>query len=286
MGLGHRVTLAALARPGTQAAHARALAARLFEAGQLCGFMGRYEEAKALLEESLGIARNLGDLFRIAKALQPLAMAASGLGEPAAARRYIEEAVELARALGDKRELAIAVNGLAQLHRVEGNLDLAEPLYDQAIALAREIGDRENVAIGLLNLAMVWIGRSAGARAQGALAEAIAIALALGSKPVGQGALDVATGLAAWQREYERAARWFGSAQAQMAQTGIQRDPIDQAFLVPLVDRSRSALGDTAFAAAERGGSALRYDEAIEEARAWLAPAPTVPTVSSASRGP
>jgi len=284
MGLGHRVTLAALARPGTQA---RTLdrSRGLFEAGQLCGFMGRYEEAKALLEESLAIARELGDRFRIAKALQPLAMTASGLGDRAAARRYVEEAVELARALGDKRELATGVNGLAQLHRVEGSLDLAEPLYEQAIALARDVGDREKVAIALLNLAMVWIGRGAGARAHAALAEAVTLALALGSKPVGQGALDVATGLAAWQDEHGRAARWFGSAQAQMAQTGLQRDPTDQAFLVPLVDRSRTALGASAFAAAERGGSALGYDEAIEEVRAWLAPAPAAPTVSSASTG-
>ncbi len=285
MGLGHRVTLAALARPGTQP---RTLerSRGLFEAGQLCGFMGRYVEAKALLEESLAIARDLGDRFRIAKALQPLAMTASGLGDLAAARRYVEEAVELARALGDKHELATAINGLAQLHRVEGNLDLAEPLYAQAIALAREIGDRETVAIGLLNVAMVWIGRGAGERAYSALAEAVATALALGSKPVGQGALDVATGLAAWHGEHKRAARWFGSVQAQMAKTGLQRDPTDEAFLAPLVDRSRVTLGGTAFAAAERDGGALRYDEAIEEARTWLAAALELPTVNSAPTDP
>jgi len=287
MSLGHRVTLAALARPGTQA---RTLerSRGLFEAGQLCGFMGRYEEAKALLEESLAIAREHNDRFRIAKALQPLAMTASGLGDLVAARRYVEEAVDHARVLGDKRELATAINGLAQLHRVEGSLDLAEPLYEQALALARDIGDREIVAIGLLNLAMVWIGRGEGARARAALAEAVALALALGSKPVGQGALDVATGLAAAQGEHGSAARWYGSTQAQMAQTGLQRDATDQAFLDPLVDRSRAALGASAFAAAEREGGALDYDEAIGEVRAWLARAstPAVPDVNSASTDP
>jgi predicted ATPase/class 3 adenylate cyclase len=283
LGLGHRVTLAALARPGTKVRTLQR-SQGLFEAGQLCCFMGDYEGAKALLEESLEIARELDDRFRIAKALQPLAMTASGLGDLAAARRYVEEAVELARALGDKHELGIAINGLAQLHRIEGRMDLAEPLYEQAIAL--ESGDRENVGIGLLNLAMVWIGRDAGERARGALTEAIAIALEMGSKPVGQGALDVATGLAAWQGEHERAARWFGSAQAQMAKTGLHRDPIDMAFLTPLVERCRAALGSATFAAAEREGAVLRYDESIEEARAWLAPATAVPAISSASRDP
>ncbi len=285
MDLGHRVTVAALARPGMQT---RTLerSRGLFEAGQLCGFMGRYEEAKVLLEESLAIARDLGDRFRVAKALQPLAMTASGLGDLGAARRYVEEAVDLARALGDKHELATAVNGLAQLYRVEGSLDLAEPLYVQTIGLAREIEDRETMAIGLLNLAMVWIGRGAGALACGALAEAVALARALGSKPIGQGALDVASGLAAWQDAHQHAARWFGCAQAQMLQTGLQRDPTDQAFLFPLVDRSRTALGAAAFATAERVGGTLLYDGAIEEIRAWVAAVPATLDVSSAPRGP
>jgi predicted ATPase len=285
MGLGHRVAVAALARPGTQGPTVER-SRGLFEAGQLCGFMGRYEEAKALLDESLLIARDLGDRFRIAQALQPLAMTASGLGDLAAARRYVEEAVELARELGDKHEFTTAINGLAQLHRVDGRLDLAEPLYEQAIALAREIGDRELVAIGLLNIAMVWIGRDAGARALGALAEAIATAQGLGDKAVGQGALDVVTGLAAWRGDHERAARWFGTAQAQMLETGLQRDPIDQAFLTPLVDRARESLGGAAFAAAESEGGAVRYDRAIDEVRVWLAAALEDAAISSASKGP
>ena len=285
MGLGHRVAIAALARPGAQG---RTLerSRGLFEAGQLCGFMGRYEEAKVLLDESLAIARDFGDRFQIAKVLQPLAMTASELGDLAAARHYVEEAVELARALGDKHELTTAINGLAQLHRVDGRLDLAEPLYEQAIALARELGDRELVAIGLLNIAMVWIGRDAGARAYGALSEAIAAAQALGNKAVGQGALDVVTGLAAWRGEHERAARWFGAAQAQMLETGLQRDSIDQVFLTPLIDRSRAALGNAAFAAAESEGGVLRYERVIDEARAWVAAALENAEVSSSSRGP
>ncbi len=118
------------------------------------------------------------------------------------------------------------------------------------------------------------------------MAEAITTAQALGNKAVGQAALDVVTGLAAWRGEHQRAARWFGSAQAQMLETGLQRDPIDQVFLTPLIDRSRAALGSMAFAAAECEGGALRYDRAIDEARTWLVAAMEDPAVSSASRGP
>ena len=71
-----------------------------------------------------------------------------------------------------------------------------------------------------------------------------------------------------------------------MLETGLQRDPIDQGFLTPLVDRSRAALGGAAFAAAESEGRVLRYDRAIDEARVWLAAALEDAAVSSASRGP
>jgi hypothetical protein len=35
--------------------------------------------------------------------------------------------------------------------------------------------------------------------------------------------------------------------------------------------KARDALGDSAFLAAESAGRALSYDDAIEDARAWLA---------------
>jgi hypothetical protein len=66
----------------------------------------------------------------------------------------------------------------------------------------------------------------------------------------------------------------------------LQRDATDQAFLGPLVERSRAALGADAFAAAERDGGALGYDEAIEEVRAKLAPVTAAPTVNPTSTDP
>lgn len=206
----------------------------------------------------------------VARVLQPLGMAAFGRGDRKAARDYLAEGVELARQMGDKRELAAALTGLAQIHRVEGLLEPAEPLYDHAVALAREIGDRESVAIGLLNLAMVSIGRGVGERAAGMLREVIAIAAETGSKQVGQCALDVSAGLGAWCGEWEQAALYFGAAQAQVDETGLKRDPADEAFLLPLIGRAREELGPSAFEQAERLGRGRSYDEAIDEARSWL----------------
>ena len=168
--------------------------------------MGRYGEAQGYLEESLAIARELGDKGRIAALLQTLSLVSLGQGDLAAARVHLREALASARELGDKRRIAAALNALAQVHRLEGQLDTAEPLYDQVLSLARELGDSESIAIALLNLAMVSIGRSSVDRAQSILREALSIAEDVGSKPAGQSVLEVSAGLGAVREEWERAA--------------------------------------------------------------------------------
>jgi hypothetical protein len=102
------------------------------------------------------------------------------------------------------------------------------------------------------------------------LIEVIDIAVETESKPLGQCALDVTAGFGAWKQDPERAARFYGAAQAQVFATGVQRDPTDAAFLVPLIERARDALGNDAFEKEERAGRAWSYEQAIDEARQWL----------------
>jgi hypothetical protein len=102
------------------------------------------------------------------------------------------------------------------------------------------------------------------------LLEASAIVDEIGSRPLGQSVLEVGAGLSAFDREWARAARLFGAVEAQAEETGLHRDPADEAFLAPLIDRARQALGSAAFTAAEAAGRALGYENATAEARAWL----------------
>ena len=138
----------------------------------------------------------------------------------------------------------------------------------------RKLEDRESIAIVLLNLAMVAIARGDGERARTMLLEVLAIGDEIGSKPVGQSVFEVSAGLAALREDWTRAARFYGAAEMQAAQTGLHRDPGDEAFLAPLVGRARAALGAQGFPAAESAGRALAFDQAIAEARAWLGAAP------------
>jgi predicted ATPase/class 3 adenylate cyclase len=242
----------------------------LFFAGQVCFFMARYSEAKAYLTESLAIARQLGDVAAVGEVLQPLGSVCLGLGETAAADDLLVEALALARKLGNKPELAGALNQLAQLYRMQGRLEAAEPLYLEMVALERELGDMENTAIGMLNLAILAIGLGSVDRARTLLLDVLGICGRIHSRPVEVSTLDVCAGLAATAGQWDRAARYEGIVAAQMAATGIQRDPSDEAFLSPLIANARGALGESVFAELAASGGSWRLEQALADAGDWL----------------
>lgn len=254
LSLSYRLAVQALARTHPEQrdfGRCRALC----DAGQLCVFMGRHQEALGYLEESLAIAEELGDATRKAAALQPLGMVQVALGQRERARASYEASVRLAGQTGNRRLLMAATNALAQLSRADGDLVTAEALYARTLELAREQGDAESSAITLLNRSMVAIMRGQHLQARPWLAEVLGQASALGSRPVEQSLLDVAAGLSAAHGEWQRCAALFGASEAQGRASGIRRDVEDQAFLQPWIDRARSALGDGGFAQAEQEGA-------------------------------
>jgi len=267
--LGYRLAVEALTRiPSDNQSVSRSRA--LFVTGQIACWLGRYAEAQPYLEESLKVARNLGDTKRIAAALQPLGMACLARGNTTAAHRHLEEALALARKQDDRHDLVAALNAMAQLHRTQGNLEAAVPLYEQVVDFARELDDRESIAIGLLNLAMAILERAPD-RLPAMLLEVLAIADETGSRPAVQSVFEVSAGFAASRGEWKGAARLFGAAEAHAKTTGLRRDPADEAFLAPLIAKARDALGAAEFAAAETAGRELNHDDAKLQVLEWLA---------------
>jgi len=266
---GKRFMTEALLHPGAQTRDKQRSEA-LSAAGLFCSFAGEYDEATRFLEESLAIARELGDPEQMIATLESLGFAELGRRRFDAAHGYAEEALGFARKSGNPRKLASALNAVAQVHRADGNAAAAEPLYDEVVALGRKLDDMELVAIGLLNLAMTYVGRAAYREARKALPEIIALARQTRSMPVGQSALEVASGLAAGMDQPALALRLFGAAEANTRNTGIVRDPADDAFLQPLIQSARSSLGFDAAARAEGDGREAGYDVVLDEVERWL----------------
>ena len=64
--------------------------------------------------------------------------------------------------------------------------------------------------------------------------------------------------------------RFDAAAEAHTVQLGRRRDPHDVAFLTPLVEQAKAALGPEIYATAVEAGRALSYDDAVAEMIAWL----------------
>jgi predicted ATPase len=266
--LGHRVTFEALARvPAAERSAQRCTA--LADVGQFCSFMGRLEEAQRCLEESLAIARELGDRNRIAAAVQSLGYACQTAGDLGRARQLFDEGVELARDVGDTRQIAAALICLGQLLRQQRDFGGAEQLYREATDIARRLGDEESVGIGLLNLAMVAIECGRLQEARPLLRDAVVTALATGSQMLGQAALDVMSGYSAADGHMESCAHYYGASEAQAVRSGLQRDPTDAGFLMPRLEAARAQLGDR-FALLRDEGTQWSCEDALRRAVAEL----------------
>ena len=268
--LGLDTTLRVLAHPAA-AAHDAVRARALFNVGQLCCFMGRNAEAMGYLVDCLDIARAVGDKSRVAAVLQPMGMAAIGLGDRVAARQYMDAALQAARDIDNQRQVASAYNGLAQLDRMEGRLDEAERNYRASLDLVRYLQDQDYIATALLNLAMVALTRGAdgSSDAQKLLLEVLPIAQKIGSRPAEMCAFDVAAALAVAHGDWLRAAHYFGLTEAQNTVSGLRRDAADEAFLVPVIQRVREMLGPT-YASATYAGRTASFEVMWTDLTFWL----------------
>ncbi len=259
----------ALNRPGSEArTAARALA--LYGAGGLAVRHGSLAQAKSLLEESVGIARSLGDRLLLTKALSYLGVVEANQGDHARARNHHTESVAIARELGDKLEVAGSLHNLADLYRAEGDLNGAAPFYEESLELTREFGDWRDVANTLANLALVAVGRGDLVKARTRLIECIEVAERGQEVPIRAVALDAAACLAASVGDSQRAARTFAAATAAWERIGASREPLDERHHAPIISRVREALGPSGYDAAWGAGRALSMEGAIAETLHWL----------------
>jgi tetratricopeptide (TPR) repeat protein len=92
----------------TAAAYARGRAASELGRGIVLGSIGRYEEARALLAESLEVFRGLGDVWFVTYGLAHLSAVRAGQGDLDAALAASREAADLAERRGVGYPLALA----------------------------------------------------------------------------------------------------------------------------------------------------------------------------------
>jgi predicted ATPase/class 3 adenylate cyclase len=267
--LGYRLTSEALSRPAAQARTVERCGA-LYAASQLAYFLGQFRENAMHAEQSLAIAREIGDHKRALDALLMWGYAADEMGDRGAALVHFEAATALARRIGDRARLSYALNARAG-HHVPGNEAAALPLYEEAAALAREVGDIDAAAVTLQNIARALLAVDQSDGARGYLLESLEAAAEIGATRTLLYVLDACVALADQRLERERSARFLAAANAQIERLGIRRTPGDDRFIDPPAMRARAAMGEAAFAEAAVRARALTLEEVVAEAKAWLA---------------
>jgi predicted ATPase/DNA-binding SARP family transcriptional activator len=157
-GRGWLATLLGLLGEGAErraevslAVQARALSA----AGALAWPQGDGRAAKPLLQESLSLARELGDRALIAQSLLELAGACFHLGEYEVAQAYSEESLAIFRELGDRYAIARLCNNLCVITREQEEFERARALAEESLWIAREAGDLQLTVAPLCNLGML-----------------------------------------------------------------------------------------------------------------------------------
>jgi len=106
-----------------------------------------------MLEESLRLVENAGDVRGVAYAYFALTDVAGRFGGVEASRAYAEAAVAHARSVADDGLLAPALANLGETHVLSGNLDTAIAALTEAREVARRVGDTATEAQALLTLA-------------------------------------------------------------------------------------------------------------------------------------
>jgi predicted ATPase len=261
---GHRWLEAALADSRDSKSTARAKA--LLGEGLMVWRQGDYGKAVALYDESLGLARELGDQKGLAVALLGRGIVATSQGDFDAATALFEESRELFWKLQDRWWTATVLAQIGFVACRSGDHGKAVLLCEESLTIFRNLGAKWRIAYALRLTGHAVRLHGDLERAARLYRENLALFGQVGDK---WGATECIEGLALIaiaQEHSERATRLFGAAEAARETFGItmpRPEAGDQEHLWATI-RERTA--GTAFASAWAEGRVMTLEQAIEYA--------------------
>jgi tetratricopeptide (TPR) repeat protein len=273
----------------------------LHTAAMLAWVQGDFAASRSVYEETLVLAREIGDRDLEAKTLNNLALSVRDAdGDYASARSLYEQSLAITRDLGGK---STVLNNLGGLDLFEGDFALARARHEEALALAREIEDETNIAHSLQclgdlayfegkyslarslheqGLAMqtklrdtwhiAWSLRMLGCtalrlgkhdRAASLLRECLTLCLEQGIRVFIFVATSGLAGVAAARGDAERAARLFGASETMWQAAGGKLYANYQTEMDRDATAARAQLGEESWRKAWQEGQAMSLEQAI-----------------------
>lgn len=285
-----------------QGAPPAARAKALYAAGEMAWLLGNPASARAWLDESAALWRNLGQRRALAYVLQVLAMVATSHESPgpealaeesrvlfievadpwglalavfslgllamlrddgAAAQAWLSEALARFRAVGDEWFAAHVLNSLGDLAQGQGHYARAVEHYQASLVMLRRWGGLGSIPSVLHNLGHVALQRGDAQGALGSFCESLALFRRHGDqRGVAECLAGVAAALGAL-RQARCAVRLFGAAEALLDACGAVLPPANRARYARNLAAVRMQLGDADFRSLLQEGRALPEDEAV-----------------------
>ena len=231
----------------------------------------------ALLAESLTLYRELEDQTGVALVLFSLGYMAAFQGDWAAARRSLGDALERFRSQNHRWGVGGALCGLGFVALYTGDLDEAHTRFAELLAVNREAGDPQGIATPLFGLATIALVRGDATAAMAFAHEGLGLTRETGERGQVPPRLEILAAAVGASGDAARAARLFGVASSPREIVGLPLPAMAPPGYEQRVAAVRSALGESAFAAAWATGRALKLDDVLAEAIA-AAPAQTSST--------
>jgi predicted ATPase/DNA-binding XRE family transcriptional regulator len=227
-------------------------------------FLGRREEARAAIEEAVAVAREHDDLFRLAGALNALALT---IPIERVAERFapLEESIRTYRAASADGAM-VPTGNLAEAHYATGNFAAALSCGLDAIAMARANRDRSFLAGVLTNVAAYALAAGDVEQADRAAHEAMMLAREIGTTHYAMCAFQHLGSVAARRGAFERAARLLGASDERYREFGISREFTEQSLYDRSIDEICRALGEERLLVLLSEGCSMPIERAIDEA--------------------
>jgi predicted ATPase/DNA-binding CsgD family transcriptional regulator len=240
-------------------------------AGWLAQRMGAFERASEYLEDSARIAADVSELNVRARSLRNLALVMVLGGGSRRARPLVEEAHSISAQLGDRAGTAGALLVMALAAYFQGELEPARTYGEQSLALHRALGDEKVAAFLLACLATLALDRDDVETARANLRESIEISHRLHEKVDVAFVLESSARLAATSAEPARAIMLAAAAAGIRRAAGAPAAPVWSVVVDAGLAAARKAVGKQVADAAAKEGAALTLEQAVEQAREWLA---------------
>jgi predicted ATPase/DNA-binding NarL/FixJ family response regulator len=228
---------------------------------------GDFRTAFNIMEKSIRFYRQSGPSFYLGMSLLSQGENAIQLGYYEIARERLSESLALARQDGDPFRMAHTLNTLGDLARMEENQAEAARVYESGIALLRELDAQRDLASLLSNLGYVCLHQGDVERAHSSFSESMAIHQAEQDKPGMVECLIGFAATAVLDRQPAVGARLLAAAAAISRRPSASKWKATQMEFDRYFCLARDRLGEVGFEAEQTAGAALSLEQAVEYAQ-------------------